>query len=224
MHKVPTHFDRVAVVYPWLEQAVFGTALNRARASSLPAARTAQSVLLVGEGNGRFLHHLLPALRSGCRVTVADSSAGMLRAAARRCRARRGDVDVAFLHADARRLPELGVPFDLIVTHFFFDLYEPRSQAAVIAGVTRNAAKRAVWCDVDFVEAPPRRFQRSLMWVQYRFFRVVTGLEATRLHDPRPLFEQHAWKARSDTLQRRGMVRVRCWERCLDERLVPVHV
>jgi ubiquinone/menaquinone biosynthesis C-methylase UbiE len=223
MPKVPTHFGRVALFYPWLEQAVFGSVLNRARASSLSAAQTAHAVLLVGEGNGRFLRRLLPCLRSGCRVIVVDASAGMLRSAARRCRIRRRDVTVIFLRADARLLPEVDPPFDLIITHFLFDLYEARSQAAVIAGATRNAVEQAVWCDVDFVEAPLRRYQRCLMWAQYRFFRATTGLEAKRLHDPQPIFEQHGWQAISGASRVQGLVRVRHWERCLDETRIRVH-
>jgi ubiquinone/menaquinone biosynthesis C-methylase UbiE len=207
-----------------LEHAVFGAALEQARTSSLSLAQAAHAVLLVGEGNGRFLQRLLPCLRAGAQVTVVEASAGMLRSAARRCRHRRQDVDVVFRQGDARHLPDADTPFDLIVTHFFFDLYERRSQAAVIAGVTRNTAERAVWCDVDFVDASSRWHQRYLMWTQYRFFRVVTGLEAKRLHDPWRLFEQHGWQAISAQSRMKGLVRLRRWERCLDETRVRVHV
>ena len=58
-------FDLVAPFYPGLERLVFGTHLNNARQTFLLEILKANQVLLVGEGNGRFLKNDSLSM-SGC--------------------------------------------------------------------------------------------------------------------------------------------------------------
>ena len=47
--------DRIARWYRWLEYASFGRALERRRLEYLAATADARRVLILGEGDGRFL-------------------------------------------------------------------------------------------------------------------------------------------------------------------------
>ena len=78
-----TNFDLVASFYPLLEQIVFGSTLSRARRFFIPRVREGNKILLIGEGNGRFLFEMAKQT-SSASVTVVDSSARMLASAARR--------------------------------------------------------------------------------------------------------------------------------------------
>ena len=74
--------DRIASSYRWLEYAAFGLALERARFDFLPRAADARRVLILGEGDGRFLAQLLECNRYAT-VAVIESSARMIELARR---------------------------------------------------------------------------------------------------------------------------------------------
>src|SRR6202008_411021 len=78
-------FDLVAPLYPALEQCVFGSHLNRARRAFFDAVVQADRILLVGEGNVRFLTLLLAHKNKGCS-NVVEKSAVMIRLAQERTR------------------------------------------------------------------------------------------------------------------------------------------
>lgn len=73
-------FDSIARFYPLLEQTVFGSTLSRAREIFVSRVTEGNNILLVGEGNGRFLFETIKQT-SSASVTVVDSSARMLAAA-----------------------------------------------------------------------------------------------------------------------------------------------
>ena len=75
-----TTFDLIARFYPLLEQTVFGSTLSRARGFFIPRVTEGNNILLIGEGNGRFLFEMAKQTSSRS-VTVVDSSARMLAAA-----------------------------------------------------------------------------------------------------------------------------------------------
>jgi len=52
-------FDKVAVVYGFLEKALFGSNLQRMRLQYLNRMKNPKQILLVGEGCGFFLERLL---------------------------------------------------------------------------------------------------------------------------------------------------------------------
>ena len=54
-----TAFGRLAYVYEGLERTVFGGLLTRARNACLDELDEADTILILGEGDGRFLLSLL---------------------------------------------------------------------------------------------------------------------------------------------------------------------
>ena len=55
---VVMRFDRIARYYGWIESIVFGEDLQRIRCSHMETFLEAESILLLGDGNGRFLKAL----------------------------------------------------------------------------------------------------------------------------------------------------------------------
>jgi ubiquinone/menaquinone biosynthesis C-methylase UbiE len=172
-------FDLVAPIYPALERLVFGVRLDDARQAFFEEVLEADRVLLVGEGNGRFLKSLIARKRVGC-VCVVDKSKVMIRLAKNRA-GESGKIGLEFIEADFR-VYQPGQEFDCVVTHFFLDLFNPPSQLAIIEKMAEFVANGGTWINVDFV---PARTLRGgiLMSLQYAFFRVVSRIESKRCFD-----------------------------------------
>src|SRR5690606_1542035 len=123
---MPRTFDWMARPYALLEHLVLGRRLQRTRLALLPELLQARSILVLGEGDGRFLSALM-AQSPQAQVTVVGRSAGMVGRARRRLdavgrrtshRERMSLQPVSFLVQDARAWARThhGSPFDAVVT------------------------------------------------------------------------------------------------------------
>ncbi|MBP6717208.1 MAG: class I SAM-dependent methyltransferase, partial [Acidobacteria bacterium] len=111
----------MARIYHALELAAFGRTLQRARTAFLDRITAGSRVLILGDGDGRFLRALLDTV-PGCTVHCVDGSAHMLSLAAARLTAEER-TRVTCEHADARQYDPGPRPFDAIVTLFFLDCF-----------------------------------------------------------------------------------------------------
>ena len=121
------NFDRVAASYRWLETIVFGTQLQQARVAFLREIGRPRRVLVVGEGNGRFLAEFV-RLHPETAVDCIEASARMI-ALARRAA---GAAQVAFIQADIRAVALPRNSYDLIVTHFLLDCFSEETLPLLI--------------------------------------------------------------------------------------------
>jgi ubiquinone/menaquinone biosynthesis C-methylase UbiE len=158
---------------------VFGGHLDDARQAFFEEVLEADRVLLVGEGNGRFLKSLIARKRVGC-LCIVEKSKVMMHLAKNRA-GESGKIGLEFIEADFR-LYRPAQEFDCVVTHFFLDLFNQPSQLAIIEKMAEFVANGGTWINVDFV---PARTLRGgiLMWLQYAFFRVVSRIESKRCFD-----------------------------------------
>ncbi len=178
-------FDRLARPYRWLEYLTFGRALERCRESLLPELLTARNALVLGDGDGRFLAHLLARnpLLSAC---VVDASAAMLELLAHRCGKARSRLTL--IHGDAldivRTLPP-SQPFDLVVTHFFLDCLSQPQLEDLVCSIAARAQTGTRWVLSEFHVARGWRGlpARVLVASLYRAFRLLTGLPVKQLPD-----------------------------------------
>lgn len=182
-------FDLVAPIYPALERLVFGAHLDNARQAFLKYVLEANRILLVGEGNGRFLKSVIAGKLVGC-IKVVEKSRMMIRLAKSRVGEPR-KVAVEFIESDFR-LFQSGNEFDCVVTHFFLDQFSPPAQHAIIEKLAELITKEGTWINVDFV--PARTLKgRVLMWSQYTFFRVMSRIEARRCFDESAAAARLGW-------------------------------
>ena len=183
--------DRIANSYRWLEYAAFGLALENARFDFLSHAVEARSVLILGEGDGRFLARLLECNRQAS-ITVIETSARMIDLA--RGRLQEADhLRVKFHQVDAVTCVLPDGQFDLVVTHFFFDVLDSRDAEAVIGKVSAALSPGAVWLVSEFQEpttAIRRLHARLWLWVMYGFFALATGLRVRKLPPYREMLER----------------------------------
>jgi ubiquinone/menaquinone biosynthesis C-methylase UbiE len=174
--------DPIARVYRSIEYAAFGRSLERCRFASLPFTTEACDILILGEGDGRFLERLL-RMNDDAIVDSIDVSARMLELARQRV-AERDLARVRFQQRDALDAPAGNASYDLIITNFFLDCFSPESAAALIAKWSAVLKPGGLWLVGEFNE-PDCGFRRfhARLWhrVMYWFFQLTTGLEVSRL-------------------------------------------
>ena len=209
-------FDVLAPHYRWMEIVMAGEKLQRGRTAFLGRVPAAKKILILGEGNGRFL---LECRRRfpGAKVTAVDASARMISLAQRRLDGQRMNCDgLEFIHADALTWTPVENDFDLIVTHFFLDCFRSQQLQPLIAKLARAATPRANWLLADFQTAESglqRQRSRFILWGMYRFFRVMTRLPATELTAPDAFLAEHGFALRERDVYDWGLLRSDWWQR-----------
>ncbi len=209
-------FDKLAPHYRWMEFVLAGEKLQRARTAFLPQVTDAQRILILGEGNGRFLtacRHALP----NARITCVDASARMLAIARSRLMGTGQSLNkVEFVTANALMWPAPANSFDLIVTHFFLDCFAPQELDHVVTNLARAARPKAAWLLADF-QTPAGGVARyravAIHRLMYFFFRAVTGLSARKLTNPDALFQRHGFALRDRSVSDWGLLRADWWQR-----------
>ncbi len=208
------NIDSMAAAYRWLEYAAFGRALEHARFEFLSRATDARRVLILGEGDGRFLERFL---RSNSRATVAvvESSREMIRLA----RARVSISDLGRVHfyqinAVSQSLPD--GPFDFVVSHFFLDILQEQDAVKLICRTSDLLGPNAHWMLSEF--QVPRGGIASLharLWLRsmYGFFAATTGLRASRLPPFREMLRQQDFAEIAYKERRMGLIRSQLWRR-----------
>lgn len=177
------NFDRLAKLYRWMEYATFGPLLARCRGAFLGEVNSASRALVLGDGDGRFTAELL-RVNPQVQIDALDASPAMLEALQRRAGANADRVRVRC--ADARNWRPTEAPYDLVATHFFLDCLTT-DEVRVLAAKMRGAVSpSAAWIVSEFA-IPERWFgrwvARPLVWLLYRAFGLLTGLEIRGLPD-----------------------------------------
>lgn len=204
-------FDRVAPYYRWLETLVYRGQLQQARTAFVREIEHPRRVLVVGEGNGRFLEEFV-RVHPGAEVDCVEESARMIELSRRAV----GSARITFIQADIQTVALPPNSYDLIVTHFLLDCFSERNLERLIRQLGVAATGDARWLVADFCH-PPRDWQRLrarvLIATMYFFFRAVTGIEARRLADYRPFLRAEDFECMKQVVAPNGMVRSELWQR-----------
>jgi len=178
-------FDTLAPYYRIMEWVTAAGVLQRCRTAFLAETANCRRALLLGEGPGRFLVELLRA-NPRVVVTCVERSPRMIEEAQRGLK--ESDLDrVHFVPADALTWQPPQNKFDLVVTNFFLDCFRRDELKGLVAKIAASATTDARWLLADFREPETgwRRWRgRAALALMYGFFRVATGLSASRLTPP----------------------------------------
>ncbi len=197
--------DRLARLYRWLEYAAFGNALQQRRTAFLADVADARRVLLLGDGDGRFLKKLV-GQNPQAHVDYVDLSGRMLELA----RARAGTRRVTYHQANALEiaLPERG--YDLIVTHFFLDCFDEAGAARLVERTALAVCPNARWMVSEFQRT---RWSSPLLAGLYLFFRITTGVRTRCLIDHHPLLARHGFRIARAEHAWAGLLTSELWAR-----------
>lgn len=200
--------DRIARLYRWVEYAAFGRELERCRTDHLFAAVHARRVLILGEGDGRFLAALV-RVNPHASIDVVDASREMLRLAA-------GRIDANERVRFRQSAENLAGPYDLIVTNFFLDCLTGHEAAEWIERIARVLEPGGQWIVGEFQEHRGQSGWRRLhawVWIRtmYLFFRITTGLETRVIPNFERQLEAAGLHEKSRKTRRFGLIVSQLW-------------
>lgn len=182
-------YDRLAAHYQTLETLTFGARLQQTRTALLPRLRHVKRVLILGDGDGRFLHALLTS-NPHCQIDCLEQSSNMIE----QTRKRLSPTDlnrVHFIHTDALTYHPTPNHYDCIVTAFFLDCFTHPQLEFLVDKFMVGLKPDGCWYYADFF-VPLSGFWRvrARVWlrVMYWFFRWQTGISASHLVNPDGLF------------------------------------
>lgn len=186
---MPRSFDRIARPYRWLEYLSFGPMLERCRFYRIPQLAPeyfpGRRVLVIGDGDGRFLARLLAA-NPRLHADAVDQSPAMLRLLQARVTAI-GAADRVRLHCgDALAFaPPRGQPYDALITHFFLDCLSTADVQRLAESIRSALDPRAVWIISEFAipNGPAALPAKALVAALYAAFHFITGLRTRTLPD-----------------------------------------
>jgi ubiquinone/menaquinone biosynthesis C-methylase UbiE len=209
-------FDLLAPHYRWMECVLAGRKLQDCRTRFLNEFSSARNVLLLGEGNGRFLCELLKC-NPAARVTCVDASRRMQSAARRRLdRVGLSGAQVTFIHSDVLTCKLAADSYDAIATHFFLDCFPSEQLDRIVQRVSSWAAPGARWVISDF-RAPDAGLGRQraeiILAMMYLFFRVATRLPARKLTDPRAYLERNRFVLMKQAVREWGLLYSELWRK-----------
>lgn len=203
--------DFIARWYRWLEYSSFGSALHRRRCYFLPQLSNARKVLMLGEGDGRFLAEFARQ-NPDAHVDYVDRSRKMLKLARERTQQPR----VNFCHSDAVCDPLPNDNYDTIITHFFLDCLSEQDLTLLLQKIAASTTATARWVVSEFRE-PSTGWQRlrARLWIGglYRAFWIATGLATQRLPDYSRALLDAGFTLESESLASSGLLTSQLWKR-----------
>lgn len=186
----------------------------------LPHVGHARKALVIGDGDGRFLTAF--ALRNhAVALDAIDLSLKMVEVAKQRldlsdCRNRNR---INLQHGDIRTAAPPGDGYDLIATHFFFDVFPTHELKWVIDRVAGWTAPDAFWIVSEF-DLPHSGWKRAKarLWLRtmYAFFRITTNLRNQRLPCWRTLLREAGFIKQGQICFDDGFIVSELWQRAPD--------
>jgi SAM-dependent methyltransferase len=173
--------------------------LRRRREAFLFELGNPQKVLVLGDGDGRFLQ-LFTALYPEARVDAVDVSARMIDLA----RARVASDRVTFHLADAREFA-FEENYDLAVAHFFFDCFEADELQPLISRIRAKS-----WLVSEFRNT---RWSWPVLRGLYFVFRLTTGLRVATLAEHRALISNLGYRMAKQQPALAGLVVSELWDK-----------
>lgn len=210
----------IAALYRPLEYARFGRKLETCRFALLPRLNGVQKALILGEGDGRFAARLAERYPH-IIADVFDTSREMIRIAERRLRACGAArlATISFHRGDATAVSFPQHDYDLVATHFFFDVFSTDELSPLIHRVKQSLRPGGVWLVSEFDLPPsgaPRLLARFWIRVMYLFFRCATGLRNQHLPDWRQQLANAGFRPQAQQSLANGFLVSELWEHVPD--------
>ena len=189
-------WDFMAKVYSFLEYMTCGRALAESRRFHLKHCLACERILILGDGNGRFLHELYASGFQGEVVSV-DCSQGMIAEAKKRCVAYTVRIKWIECGIEKLSLNELG-KFDCLITHYFWDVFEAEKGGGLLRKALCEVDGLSYVGMADFSSADGLKGwralrQRVILNVLFACFRSITGIENRAMWSVDSVLQSSGW-------------------------------
>ncbi len=198
---IKSNFDKLAPWYSFLEKYSFGNKLQVCRIMHLLELTNAKDILILGDGNGRFLEAFLN-INPNANIISFDFSTKMLELAKRRISFNPdNNFKIKFLLADALIFDFPFNCYDLIVTNFFLDCFTEKELDQLFPRVSASLKNNGQWLIGDF-NYPGSNLKNIISCVglsaMYLFFKIFTGISALKLVESSPYFIKSGYKLKEE--------------------------
>lgn len=206
-------FDKLAPWYLFLEKFTFGNQLQKCRITQIEKLKDAKNVLLLGDGNGRFLQSFIKTNKSA-KIDSLDISKKMITLAQNRVALIPIDHQVNFIHKDVFKWEFPKTKYDLIVTNFFLDCFTFQELTILTEKISYSIKPEGKLLYGDF-NIPKARFKKILILpllnMMYLFFKIFTHISAQTLSDPAQLFTENGFILENEKQQLGSLLKSQIW-------------
>jgi len=180
------NYDNIAKYYDTASRLVFGKAQFNAQINQLQYIGNSNSILVVGGGTGWILEEIAKIKSSGLNIIYVELSTKMIELAKVR---NYGLNNVSFINTRIEDFDQ-DISFDIILTPFLFDNFLLEKCESVFRKLDTHLKKDGLWFLVDFTVASKKgnRWKKVFLKVMYRFFKIISQVEAKALINMNPFF------------------------------------
>jgi len=189
------NYDHVASFYDRLAQLIFGSTIRKSQFSLLHYNFSNSKIVIVGGGTGAILEELGKLKTAPLTITFIEISEKMLRKAKKK---NAGCHKVKYIHSDVEHFTA-NDSFDIIITPFLFDNFTTDKAKRVFNHLNDMLDREGIWLFTDFyISSETPLWQRLLLKLMYRFFKILARVEANQLPDTASLFASAAYSCEQE--------------------------
>jgi ubiquinone/menaquinone biosynthesis C-methylase UbiE len=185
---VAANFDNSAWFYDQLARLVYGRAMVNAQVYLLRHIPENSKVLIVGGGTGWILEEIIRIYPSGLDITYVEVSPNMMALSENRNIA--GNT-VVFIN-DAIEHVKLHNDFDIVLTPFLLDNFTEKNLDKIFDSIHSKLNENGLWLNTSF-QLTGKWWQSVLLKTMFVFFKVICGIEASKLPDVYKHFEDNGY-------------------------------
>ena len=183
------NYDNSAWFYDRLSRLVYGNALIRSQVYLLKHIPANATILVAGGGTGWILEEIAKLHPSGLTITYVEVSSRMIALSQRR---NPENNQVTFINEPVENT-KVNAHYEVVITPFLFDNFTEMTLEKVFMHIHTRLKPGGIWLNMDFKPAGIW-WQKLLLWSMLAFFRLICGIEASRLPDIEKQFKQHHYK------------------------------
>ncbi|WP_183563280.1 class I SAM-dependent methyltransferase [Mucilaginibacter sp. SP1R1] len=184
------NYNNSAWFYDPLSRLVYGRELINAQLYLLQHIKPNSSILIVGGGTGWILDELTKLHPSGLRITYVEVAAGMMALSQKR---NTGNNLVIYINDAIEHVNLSNDDFDVVITPFLFDNFTEQTLSTVFTHIHKLLKPGCLWLNADF-QLTGKWWQQFLLKSMFVFFKVICGIEASKLPAIEVYFTQNGYK------------------------------
>lgn len=187
------NFNNSAWFYDRLSRLVYGKAIINAQLYLIDHIPPGSNILVVGGGTGWILEEITKRYPSVLQITYVEVAAAMMALSQKR---NIGNNEVTYIN-DVIENVNLSADFDIAITPFLFDNFTEQTLKTVFNQIHTLLKPGALWLNCDF-QLTGKWWQAFLLKSMFLFFRVICGIEASRLPKIENAFKLKTYQAAAE--------------------------
>lgn len=179
-------FNWIAPYYDRLANFIFGKSILGAQLCHLKYIPVNANILVLGGGTGKWILELIKTDKT-CKIWFVEASSKMLDRAKDNLK---NVKQMSFIHGTENEVPNLH--FDVIVTHFFLDMFTNQQLHNLIGQLAKNPNSPSLWIVADFEKS--KYWHSLLLRFMFLFFKLSGTIENNELPDWNAILKSHHFK------------------------------